>query len=358
MKNHLGGAILKNKGLSVFSIAATYIGTVVGAGFASGQEVLQFFGYHGVKGFVGLFAAAIMFIVYGYFILLLGNRLNASSHYEVIMDVGGPFFGKIMDYVIIFFLFGAFTAMLAGTAAIFKEQFGLPSQFGAVLMAVISVMTVLTGIAGVISAISFVVPILLLGVFLISALALFYTPDIFVLSRISMPFDAAVKNFFISGVIYASYNLLMSVAILAPLGNQTTNKSDLKLGALFGGLGLWAGATMILVAILLNMPKVSNYQIPMLYIAGKFSTLLKLIYSFILIAEIYTTAVGNLYGFVARLTDTRSILYKVCTIITGGVGLILSGFGFSKLVHYMYPIAGYAGIVMLIGITYGLIKKK
>ncbi len=108
MKKCLGGVILKNKGLSVFSIAATYIGTVVGAGFASGQEVLQFFGYHGVKGFVGLFAAAIMFIVYGYSILLLGNKLDAASHYEVIMDIGGPFFGKIIDYVIIFFFIRSF----------------------------------------------------------------------------------------------------------------------------------------------------------------------------------------------------------------------------------------------------------
>ncbi|MGF7399222.1 hypothetical protein PQ744_02210 [Thermoanaerobacterium thermosaccharolyticum] len=349
---------MSKKELSVFSIAATYIGTVVGAGFASGQEVLQFFGFHGIRGFIGLFVAAFIFILYGYFILLLGNRLNAVSHYEVIMKAGGPVFGKIIDYVIIFFLFGAFTAMLAGTGAIFKEQFGLPTQIGSVMMAVISVMTVLTGIAGVISAISFVVPILLIGVFVVSVLAIFYMPDIAVIGRISMPFDAAVKNFFMSGIIYASYNLLMSVAILAPLGNETSKKSKLKMGALFGGIGLWLGATMILIAILTNMPKAAQYQIPMLYIAGKYSETLKLIYSFILIAEIYTTAVGNLYGFVARLTDTKSIKYKIYTIVTGGIALILSNFGFSKLVHYMYPVAGYAGIVMLIGLTYGVIKKK
>ncbi|EGD49885.1 hypothetical protein TheetDRAFT_3307 [Thermoanaerobacter ethanolicus JW 200] len=30
------------KEISAFKVAATYIGTVVGAGFASGQEILQF----------------------------------------------------------------------------------------------------------------------------------------------------------------------------------------------------------------------------------------------------------------------------------------------------------------------------
>ncbi|SNX55049.1 hypothetical protein [Thermoanaerobacterium sp. RBIITD] len=349
---------MSKKDLSVFSIAATYIGTVVGAGFASGQEVLQFFGYHGVKGFIGLLIAAIIFVVYGYIILLLGNMLNATSHYEVIMKAGVPVFGKIIDYVIIFFLFGAFTAMLAGTGAIFKEQFGLPTALGSVLMAVISVMTVLTGIAGVISAISFVVPILLIGVFVVSLLAIIYTPEIAAIGRISMPINAAVKNFFVSGIIYASYNLLMSVAILAPLGNQTSTKSKLKWGAIFGGIGLGFGATMILFAILTNMPQVSQYQIPMLYIAGRFSNTLKLVYSFILIAEIYTTAVGNLYGFAARLTVTKNLKYKIYTIIAGGVALVLSRFGFSKLVHYMYPLAGYAGIIMLFGLTYGLSKRN
>lgn len=349
---------MSKREISIFAVAATYIGTVVGAGFASGQEVLQFFGYHGVLGFLGLMISIFMFIVYGYIILTLGNRLNASSHRKVIMEAGGPVFGRIIDWIIIFFLFGALTAMIAGTGAIFKEQFGLPSALGGIVMAILSVFTVLMGIAGVISAISFVVPLLFLGVLVVSVLSIFYSPDIAVISSTFMPFKAAVHNFLMSGIIYASYNLVMSVAILAPLGREVKTKSCLKWGAILGGTGLGVGAFLILCAILTNMPEASNYQIPMLYIAGRFSNLLKLIYSFILIAEIYTTAVGNLYGFIARLTDVGSIKYKVYTIVTGGVSLIVSRFGFSKLVHYLYPVAGYAGIIMLLGLTYGILKKN
>jgi uncharacterized membrane protein YkvI len=349
---------LKKKDLSIFSISATYIGTVVGAGFASGQEVLQFFAYHGAKGFAGLIIATIMFIVYGYIILILGLKLNASSYYEVITKAVGPILGKVVDWIVIFFLFGALTAMIAGSGAIFKEQYGLPTALGSAAMAIISVFTVLTGIAGVISAISFVVPLLLLSVFTISILAIFYSPDITVISSVSIPVNAAVKNFLISGIVYASYNLIMSVAILAPLGKQAKDKKKLKWGALFGGTGLGIGAALILSALLTNMPHAAHYQIPMLFIAGRFSGSLKLIYSFILIAEIYTTAVGNLYGFSARLTNAGTIKYKAYTIVTGGIALIASRFGFSKLVHYLYPIAGYAGIVMLIGLTFSLIKKK
>jgi len=42
---------MENSRVSTFKVAATYIGTVVGAGFASGQEMLQFFAVFGLKGF-------------------------------------------------------------------------------------------------------------------------------------------------------------------------------------------------------------------------------------------------------------------------------------------------------------------
>lgn len=349
---------MSKNGISTFKVAATYIGTVIGAGFASGQEILQFFVYHGINGIIGILIAIFIFVFYGYIILRLGNRLNASSYKKVIMKAGGPLFGRVIDLIITFFLFGALSAMIAGCGAIFKEQYELPFAFGSMVMAVLSVVTVLTGIGGVISAISFVVPLLLLAIIIVSIFSLFYVPDITVITTADFPLKAAVKNFALSGILYASYNLLMAVAILAPLGHKTNNRSKLRWGAVLGGMGLGLGAFLIFFTILINMPTASLYEIPMLYVAGKISPVLKLVYSFILIAEIYTTAVGNLYGFAARFTEVGSMKYKIFTITAGGAALIASGFGFAKLVHYLYPVAGYGGILMLIGLTYGIVTHK
>jgi uncharacterized membrane protein YkvI len=38
---------MNKKSVSTLKVAATYIGTVVGAGFATGQELLQFFSKFG-----------------------------------------------------------------------------------------------------------------------------------------------------------------------------------------------------------------------------------------------------------------------------------------------------------------------
>ena len=43
---------------AILVAGATYIGTVVGAGFASGQEVLQFFGLLGPSGILAIIVTA------------------------------------------------------------------------------------------------------------------------------------------------------------------------------------------------------------------------------------------------------------------------------------------------------------
>lgn len=90
-----------------FKIAATYIGTIVGAGFASGQEVLQFFSAFGWLGILGIFLASTLFFIFGYMILMIGRALNASAYVEVVRFSNGKFFGAIIDLIITIFLFGA-----------------------------------------------------------------------------------------------------------------------------------------------------------------------------------------------------------------------------------------------------------
>ena len=119
---------MKKNGVSTWKIAATYIGTVVGAGFATGQEILQFFVRFGKPGLLGILLAAVLFVFFGSVIMGLGNRLNARSHLEIIRYSSGRFWGNIADALIPFFLFGSLTAMMAGTGALLRQQLGLPVE--------------------------------------------------------------------------------------------------------------------------------------------------------------------------------------------------------------------------------------
>lgn len=342
----------KRKSITSWQIAATYIGTVVGAGFASGQEVLQFFGYFGYKGILGLILAGVLFIYFGLIILDLGRELKASSHLPIINYAGGKWVGNFIDYVITFFLFGALTAMAAGAGAIFKEQFNLSPFLGNGFILVLTLVTVLTGISGVVSAISIVVPLLLISVTGI-AFYIIFTKGIIIPSLEVLAGTPAVPGWPLAAIVYVSYNLVMAVAILGPLGHEAKNKERLKKGAIWGGVGLGIGALAILLPLYATLPQAAKFEIPMIYVSGQISPLVQRLYSFILVSEIYTTAVGSLFGFTVRLVSPQKP--RMNTIIAIGTTIaafLASQFGFTNIVRTLYPLVGYAGLTMLGGFLY------
>ncbi|KNZ70532.1 membrane protein [Thermincola ferriacetica] len=346
------------KKLSPFLIAATYIGTVVGAGFASGQEVLQFFGFFGPAGILGMLLTSVLFAFFGRIIMQMGKDLQAKSHLPVIQKAGGLWIGRFIDYTITFFLFGAVTAMVAGSGAIFEEQFGIPSIWGNLAMAVATMITVLIGFGGVVSAISFVVPLLLAAVLGISIYTLIGSPVSLWRHAASIDNRAAVPFWPLSALIYVSYNLVMAIAVLSPLGMHAESDVALARGAKYGGYGLGLGALAILLALLANLPEAARYDIPMAFIAGKISPIIKGAYALVLLAEIYTTAVGSLYGFSARLADPDSARAKWVTIGAAATSLLASRFGFTNLVRFLYPVVGYAGLLLLAGLAYSYFRER
>jgi uncharacterized membrane protein YkvI len=350
-----GGNMKKNK-VSTFKVAATYIGTVIGAGFASGQEILQFFSVFGKLGLLGLVIVTALFILFGYIIMDLGRQLGSTSHLKIIKYSGGKIFGAIADFIITFFLFGALTAMIAGAGAMFKQQFSLPAIWGNLLMAVVTSVTVLTGINGVINSISFVVPFLIIAVLGVSISSIFAVPHGVGYIEASAG-SGLVKNWLWAAILYTSYNIILSIAVLGPLGAEAENRKSIRNGAILGGLGLGIGASAIYFALARNIANIMNFEVPMAFIAGQISYIIQALYIVVLLAEVYTTAVGSLYGFAARIANVKSFYGKLLIIGTTALSFIASQFGFSNLVKYLYPAIGYGGVIILINLLYCYYKK-
>lgn len=343
---------MENSRGSTFKVAATYIGTVVGAGFASGQEMLQFFAVFGLKGFWGLIVVTALFIVFGYIVMEVGRNLQSESHLQIIKHSGGKFLGPLMDWLITFFLFGALTAMIAGSGALVKQQFGINPFWGNLFMAAFTALTVLTGINGVINSISVVVPFLVtsaVGISLASILLmpLRTNPYELVAAAESVSRNGLIGNWLWAAVLYVSYNLVLAISVLGPLGVQAKNKNAIRNGAILGGIGLGVSATAIYFAMERNFEIVRDMEIPMIYLAGSLSYILQIVYALVLIGEIYTTAVGSLYGFSARITDINEGKAKFYIIGATLLALAASQLGFSNMVKYLYPVVGYGGVVLL-----------
>lgn len=349
---------MKKNSVSALKIAAAYIGTVVGAGFATGQEILQFFARFGIGGLWGILISTLLFIVFGVIIMEIGFLISAESHLDILRHSGGKSFSGIMDYMISFFLFTSLTAMMAGSGALFAQQFGLPGTLGSIVMAVLTLITVLGGVSGVINSISAVVPFLLISVIGISIFSITQNPPGFQ-TALAANEKSFIGSWPLAAVLYASYNIVMSISVLGSLGAHAKDKKALRMGALLGGLGLGVASVMISLALSGRIDQIKDLDVPLLYIAKGISPVIQFAFSVVLIAEVYTTAVGALYGLSARIANTEIPLSQNSKIIGITAMAFLAGlFGFSNIVKHIYPLVGYCGLILLIKLLYVKIKAS
>jgi len=332
--------------VGVLGIAGTYIGTVIGAGFASGQEVYQFFGHFGLWGALGICLAAALFVWFGFTIVEAGRQLSSSSHSSLVGNMAGPL-SPVLDASITFFLFGGIVAMLSGAGAVAFEQCGLPRFAGSLAMVAISALTVMFGLRGIVIAISAFVPFILAVVVCVSAITLASAGlDARALSY-AEPSRAPVATWVGSAIVYVSYNLLTASAVLAPLGPAAGTRRRILGGVLLGGAGLGIAAMAIHLSILSLLPASAARDIPMAYVASRLGTPVKAAYTIVLLAEIYSTAVADLYGLAARFSRPRSRAFTVTIVLASCLAIAGAKLGFTSVVRTVYPAAGYAGIVLL-----------
>ena len=348
---------MEQRGVSAVKIAMVYIGTVVGAGFATGQEILQFFVSFGLGGLWGILLSTGLFILFGVLIMKIGLRLSAQSHFDVLGQIGGPLFQAAMDGLIMLSLFGGLTAMMAGTGAMFAQQLGLSPALGNALMGLLTAITVLRGLRGVIAAISAVVPFLLVSVLLISLFTLKNAPPDFQLG-LGGTGSGLLGNWLWAAILYTSYNIILSASVLGPLGAEAKHRRTVLLGGALGGLGLGFASLMIYLAISASGAEVSYLEVPMLHMALQIAPIAGVLFSLVLVAEIYTTAVGALYGFSARLMERNGRQGIAKITLTVSAAFFASLLGFSNLVRYLYPLQGYGGIVLLLALLWAWHKGK
>src|SRR5690606_35979959 len=144
----------------ICKIAGAFVGVIVGAGFASGQEILQFFASFGTIGLLGCVVSGVMFALLSMAFSSMGQRPAAPSHKEVIHAMLGRHLGLVFDVLVTFFLFAITVVMLAGAGSLLQQWLGLPAVWGSVLATVLTILIVCLDVRRVIALIGAVTPFL------------------------------------------------------------------------------------------------------------------------------------------------------------------------------------------------------
>ena len=352
----------KKKGLTAFGIASTYVGTVIGAGYASGQEILQFFSAFRDKGLISLTIATALFIAFAYIPMLLGKRLNCGD-YEKVISIGKSRIPQIFaDILITFTLFGTLTIMIAASGTNFNQLLGVPMIVGSVFMTILLIISLLAGLDGIVKALSAVVPVMVVTAF---GMSIYYmlNPMTVVDATKEVVINASplIKHWSLSGVLYVSFNLIISIAILVSMGQMADDEKSILQGSVFGGLILGLCAMALNFALVRNIHVVGNADLPMVELAKSISSTMGSIYSVVLFLGLYSTAISCFYGVYVRFSKSpvfSKLGNKTIIIFISIISLGASMLGFTNLIGYIYPLIGYGGIVIMILTTVILIKNS
>ncbi|MGG0822137.1 hypothetical protein ABE099_04605 [Paenibacillus turicensis] len=321
----------------VVQIAFTYIGTVVGAGFATGREVLQFFTQYGKWGTFTILLASILFIWLGTKMMLLAQKIKAVSYEDLNRQLFGVHIGRILSFFTLIILIGVNSVMLAGAGSVFSEHLGLYYQTGLWITIISTFFLLHRGMKGIIQLNSVVVP-LMLTISLVIIINTIYSPQS--ANFITLESDFSLLSIWAAPLLYTSFNLSMSQAVLVPMGGMIENRKVIIWGGILGGLGIGFMLLAAHFALSSQMPGIMQFEIPMGHIARQLGHAIQLIYVILIFMEIFSTFVADIYGVTLQLKQYIPVSAKIISIFILMICYITSQFGFSSLLSLLYPIFG------------------
>ncbi|MEG0260623.1 MAG: hypothetical protein RR651_12195 [Lysinibacillus sp.] len=331
-----------------FQIGGAFVGIIVGAGFASGQEIILYFTSYGFKSILGAIIAMLGFAFVGMCIAQISSRLHTTSHKDLIYQICGKYLGFIVDYLLSFFLFGVAVIMFAGAGSTFHQMFGIPVWIGSIIMIILTVLTVSMNIKSIINIIAVMTPYLLTIVMVISAYSLFTMDMTFAEQAVIAEQQTQVaSSWWIAALLYVSFNIGVCFSMLTVMSGSIRDEKVAGRGGIIGGVLLGVLMLLINLALFAKMDMVEGKDIPMLQLAEGIHPVLGVLMSLALLGMIYNTAVGMFYSFTVRFMSPKKSGFKVFVVFVGIIGFIASLAGFTDLVKDVYSAMGYIGFILV-----------
>lgn len=321
----------------VLQIASTYMGTIVGAGFATGQEILQFFTRFGYWGTFTIALSTVLFIWLGTKMMLIASEIRAKSYEDLNKSLFGDKYGRLISHFMLVVLLGVTAVMLAGAGTIFYEHWNISYQSGLLITIAACYFLLRKGLNAILTVNAIVVPIMLLFTALIM-IDTFHTPGADKFYKLSS--DYSIWAAWASPFLYTAFNLSMSQAVLVPLGAEIRDRKLIIAGSWVGGIGIGFMLLAGHIALSVHMPGIQQFAIPMGGIARQLGPGVQFIYIFIIFAEIFTTLIADIYGLTLQLHERLKWARSLIVLLILAICYVASQIGFGTLLSTLYPLFG------------------
>ena len=332
---------------NTIKITLVIIGALIGAGFASGQEIYLFFFSYGIEGTIGIIIATTLLgiVIYKTLkIIIQQNIQNYQEFLEYIIPVKPnnkikTHIIQIINIIINIFILITFFIMIAGFGSYLKQNLSIPQIIGSSILATLCLIILSKQTKGIVKVSEGLVPIL---IFFIITIGMFSIININHINIKNYMTKVNSTNWIISGILYTSYNSILLIPVLISIKKIIKPKQIGKISILVTIL-----TTILALSIFIGMIKIDvdikKLEMPISYVVSNQFPQLKGIYGIVILASILTTAISLGAGFLQDVAKTEKTR-KTWLIVICIMSIPISQIGFANLINLLYPIFGYLGL--------------
>ena len=330
---------------NVLTIGGAYTAYCIGAGFASGQETLQYYAsWGGIYPFVLPALTFVLMFVICYGTFETGYIKRFSSPNAAYGYYCGGVLGKILDIFCTIAIGLSTLIMFAGSGATVNQYLGAPVWVGTLVIVIligVGIYCFCTADSGVMQAQQNVQQYVDAGVIMRANFLGIENPILAVTSLIGA---------------YITLGLSFNVS----LGGRCGSRREVSASAVISAVLFCLGLCMVLFTIIFNMDYIAQTgaQIPMLAAIQNMLPALALPFSVVILLGVFTTITGYLWAVGRRFAEDRTKKQAVVVVITAVLGVsVASVIPLDKLVNFIYPLIGAAGLVIFVGIVIKLVTE-
>lgn len=326
---------------TVFLLVMLIIGTVIGAGFASGKELCVFFIKYGDSAFWLIPTAGILFFFAFLLILTVVCRLKTRN----IDSFHKAMFGKVYPLGVLILIFNN---MLIASSMLSAFDVIIPFstvgfKWGGLIGLVLCVLALVKGGKGMSTVNAIAVPIIILLLIIVSVYGIMD-------HRSSFDVVGNAGMGFVKMLLYVGMNVLTLGSALC--GTEIKKRARVWIAAL--------AAFLITVLMLLETFAIRRYgngilsfDMPLLAVAQQSG--LSIAARIVMALGIFTTLVVCV-NVVSEWLPIKSKLLSLSMVLF--VAYVVSRFGFDNIVSVLYPILGVLGLIELLSCAVALIKTR
>ena len=355
-----------NRWLQVYIVpAAVFVSVVMGGGYGTGREVVEFFTRYGSLG--GLLGIGVSIFVFSFVLACTYEFARVFQVYDYksfFVKLIGPFW---ICFEILYLLLFLLVLGVVGSAAgnILEQEFQISSIYGTASVLVLVVALVYFGR----DALEKVLTLWSVAMYLVFAVYFYQVMN----SSDAVDVVASIKNgpteagWLKGGVTYAMYNLAIAPVLLFST-RAISSRSESVLAGLFAGIVVMVPAVLFHVSYTVGSPAVLDEPVPNYWMMSQYATPFLLgVFLIALLGTLVETGAGLVQGLIERieavvkpgegdaLSHPARALIAIVTLCLGG---LLGSLGIVALVAQGYSAlsVGFALVYIIPICTLGIVK--